>query len=882
MAFVFGEFIAATNLYIGINIAIVITSIIFVVGYTIITKQQVSFLVVIFLFVIMGFSITKSEQTIRDKIYSIEDSEVKVSGIVTKITETKMGYGIYLREYKSDTGKIEEFTVANNRQAAMKSDKSVADKERLLAVNKKILDLLNKRIENIIIYAEDVSKIKIGNVIEVKGDFEQFEEARNQGNFDSRKYYGSLGIYGKLSANKIVVIDKRINIFKENIRQLKSFVEKRLDEICNKNKWNLEILKNKNSMYEAILLGDKNNLDSEIKDLYAFSGIAHVLAISGLHISIIGIFIYNSLRRKFKFFASAFFSIIVVFLFGFLSGMAVATIRAMVMFALRLIGDAIGRNYDGLTSMSLAGVLLLINNPFIIYNSGFQMSFAAIFSIIIVWKKIEYVFQFKEKIRNLDKNKEDDNVISKKDKRINKLKKAKYKCESSLMFSVAVSVFMSPIVAYNYYSLPTYGFLLNMIIIPLMNIVVISGIVGVMLSLITTTLGVVGIMSGALVLELYEKLCVLMSQIPFSNITVGKPEIWLIICIYTLFLTGICQLEKRRKQFEREEKALRKTVPLGGITMIDRLNIEKSRRVKELQLYGVFLLQIVLFQVVIYSYYPLKNNIVDINKLKISMLDVGQGDGIFLRMSNNTTMLIDGGSTTVKNVAKNRIISAIQSRGHGTIDYVVITHCDEDHVNGISELLNSSIKKLKIKNIILPDIYLKDEKYLSVVNSAEINKINVLYITKGNSLNIGNVKFTCLSPGTEYINDDRNDYSTVLSLEYHKFSMIFTGDISGEIEEKIMEDKSVANKISECVALKVAHHGSKYSTATSWLAKLKPSYSFISVGKNNMYGHPTQETLDRLEQADSKIFRTDYSGEVDIITDGKEINIVENIKNTDK
>ena len=189
LAFVFGEFIAETNLYSGIRIGIIITSIVFIVGYTIITKQQVSFLVVIFLFLVMGLVITKSEQATRDEIYSIEDGNVKVSGIVAKITETKMGYGIYLRKSKFDAGKN----------------------------------------ENIIVYAEDVSKIKIGNVIEVRGDFEQFENTRNQGNFDSRKYYESLGIYGKLSANKIVVIDKRVNIFKENIRQLKSFIEKNAD-----------------------------------------------------------------------------------------------------------------------------------------------------------------------------------------------------------------------------------------------------------------------------------------------------------------------------------------------------------------------------------------------------------------------------------------------------------------------------------------------------------------------------------------------------------------------------------------------------------------------------------------------------------------------------
>ena len=98
MAFVFGEFIAKTNLYSGIRIGIIITSIVFIVGYTIITKQQVSFLVVIFLFLVMGLVITKSEQATRDEIYSIEDGNVKVSGIVAKITETKMGYGIYLRK----------------------------------------------------------------------------------------------------------------------------------------------------------------------------------------------------------------------------------------------------------------------------------------------------------------------------------------------------------------------------------------------------------------------------------------------------------------------------------------------------------------------------------------------------------------------------------------------------------------------------------------------------------------------------------------------------------------------------------------------------------------------------------------------------------------
>ena len=260
--------------------------------------------------------------------------------------------------------------------------------------------------------------------------------------------------------------------------------------------------------------------------------------------------------------------------------------------------------------------------------------------------------------------------------------------------------------------------------------------------------------------------------------------------------------------------------------------------------------------------------------LEVTFLDVGQGDGIFLKTYNGINIMIDGGSLSVDDAAKYRIVPFLKYKGISRIDYVFVTHADYDHISGIVEMLkNSNVNGIKIKNLILPDIRLKDENYQSLIETALRNNIKVLYIMSGKVLQFGDVKFKCIYPNITDSAEDRNDYSTVLSVKYNKFSMLLTGDISEKVENKIKDKVE-----SHYTILKVAHHGSKYSTTEKFLSWINPDYSVISVGENNLYGHPHKELLKRLEKSGSSVLRTDKSGGITIKSEGESMVIEKSIE----
>ena len=195
----------------------------------------------------------------------------------------------------------------------------------------------------------------------------------------------------------------------------------------------------------------------------------------------------------------------------------------------------------------------------------------------------------------------------------------------------------------------------------------------------------------------------------------------------------------------------------------------------------------------------------------------------------------------------------LKSRGIGTIDYSIITHTDKDHISGILEILeNNNSNRIRIKNLVMPDINMKDDTYNELIEKAKLKKINVLYIKKGDTLSLGKTKIKCIYPEITTTASDKNDYCTVLSVKNKTSKILLTGDISKEIEEKIKDDIE-----ENYTVLKVAHHGSNYSSSEKFLKKVNPKYSIISVGKNNSYGHPGNETMERLRKQGGVIYRTD-------------------------
>lgn len=784
LAFVLGEVIAVFDL--NIAVPCIVLAIIVIRKIIIKAYEDMGAFVVIFFTLIMGFMLMSNEITTRNHIYDLKENTVIVQGKIYKIENTAFGTNIYLKGVEVENG-----------------EKSVS-------------------VKRIFVNTEKIPNVKIGNIIKVRGKLRQFEEAANKGNFDSRKYYLSLGFYGKIEAGTIEVINSDYSGIRQGLYELRMEIIERLEKLCSDNNGIFSIINNKNGIIGAIILGDKTDLDSDIKELYSVSGIAHILAISGLHISFIGMAIYRLLRRRFRFLFSAAVSIPVVLSFGIMSGFGISTIRAIIMFILKIIGEVLGRKYDAITAISLAGLVLLVQNPFVVCNSGFQMSFGAIIAIVLILPIVEEILNTDNKIIKV------------------------------LSANFTISLVMNPILAWNYYELPTFSFLLNIVVVPLMSVVIVSSIAGIFCSCIMFGFGKVVIFPGCGILELYTFLCNIINKSSVASIVVGQPKVTIIIVYYAILLVVLFGLKNIRTKYTRAEKERNIIKKETGLVLEKKAKKERRIKGQNVKLRLACIVGFLLLNCLIY-YIPNPG-------FYITFINVGQGDGILIHGDNGTKVMVDGGSTSEKQVAKNCIVPYLKAEGIGTIDYSIITHTDKDHISGILEILeNNNSNRIRIKNLVMPDINMKDDTYNELIEKAKLKKINVLYIKKGDTLSLGKTKIKCIYPETTTTASDKNDYCTVLSVKNKTSKILLTGDISKEIEEKIKDDIE-----ENYTVLKVAHHGSNYSSSEKFLKKVNPKYSIISVGKNNSYGHPGNETMERLRKQGGVIYRTDEKGGITI------------------
>ena len=784
LAFVLGEVIAVFDL--NIAVPCIVLAIIVIRKIIIKAYEDMGAFVVIFFTLIMGFMLMSNEITTQNHIYDLKENTVIVQGKIYKIENTAFGTNIYLKGVEVENG-----------------EKSVS-------------------VKKIFVNTEKIPNVKIGNIIKVRGKLRQFEEAANKGNFDSRKYYLSLGFYGKIEAGTIEVINSDYSGIRQGLYELRMEIIERLEKLCSDNNGIFSIINNKNGIIGAIILGDKTDIDSDIKELYSVSGIAHILAISGLHISFIGMAIYRLLRRRFRFLFSAAVSIPVVLSFGIMSGFGISTIRAIIMFILKIIGEVLGRKYDAITAISLAGLVLLVQNPFVVCNSGFQMSFGAIIAIVLILPIVEEILNTDNKIIKV------------------------------LSANFTISLVMNPILAWNYYELPTFSFLLNIVVVPLMSVVIVSSIVGIFCSCIMFGFGKAVIFPGCGILELYTFLCNIINKSSVASIVVGQPKVTIIIVYYAILLVVLFGLKNIRTKYTRAEKERNIIKKETGLVLEKKAKKERRIKGQNVKLRLACIVGFLLLNCLIY-YIPNQG-------FYITFINVGQGDGILIHGDNGTKVMVDGGSTSEKQVAKNCIVPYLKAEGIGTIDYSIITHTDKDHISGIMEILeNNNSNRIRIKNLVMPDINMKDDTYNELIEKAKLKKINVLYIKKGDTLSLGKTKIKCIYPETTTTASDKNDYCTVLSVKNKTSKILLTGDISKEIEEKIKDDIE-----ENYTVLKVAHHGSNYSSSEKFLKKVNPKYSIISVGKNNSYGHPGNETMERLRKQGGVIYRTDEKGGITI------------------
>lgn len=653
----------------------------------------------------------------------------------------------------------------------------------------------------LILYASDITELQIGNRVKVYGKLSLFLEPTNLGQFNERLYYKIQNIDYKLMVEELTVVDQKPNWFRQGLHLLRQKLIQAMGEIATEDT---------RGSLQAMILGEKGMLDEETKSLYQVGGLSHILAISGLHVSLLGMALYEVLLRIGGVKVAVLATIIFIIVYGILTNFSVSTNRAVVMMMIMLLARIFGKTYDLLSAVSLSAILILIKEPMQIYQSGFLLSYGAVIGVGVVNPYIQQVIRREHQ------------------------REAIAKVVESIGFFIAIQLATLPILLFSYYQIPTYAILLNLLILPFMSLVVILGLLGAVVGCVSLPVGMFVISGAVYILQVTRKACELVNQLPMAYVVTGKPSGGVIVCYVILICLGILFLHKEIRM---------------GVVWIG--------------------LAVVLLML------PTKTT-----ELTITMLDVGQGDGIFIENVTGTTYLIDGGSSDVKQVGKYRLLPFVKARGHSRIDYILVSHGDSDHISGVLELLEAAkMNEIEIGTLLLPDTPLAKESCEELLELAKEVGSAVVYMKQGDGIVDGELKFQCLHPTYDYVTESENDASMVLKVVYGQFSMLFTGDMEAGAEERLLRYSSQEQQeLQKYDVLKVAHHGSKYSTTTAFLERIRPTLALISAGKKNRYGHPHQETLERIDNSDCQVIETKESGAIEIVTDGEKIWVEEFLK----
>ena len=659
---------------------------------------------------------------------------------------------------------------------------------------------------------EKINSLREGMHVRLEGMLVLPELPRNPGQFNRRIYESGKKIDFYLENPTVLEVKEQRSGVREVVEIWKTEMMNRCEKIYQDEEAGI---------LEAMLFGEKSELSGDIKELYQAAGISHVLVISGLHISLLALAVAGILRRLgFPMPVWVMLSVGVLAGYGILIGQPTTAVRALLMFFVLQGARLLGRSYDLLSALAFSGILMLLDNPDLILDGGCRLSFCAV--IGVGW----YVSEKNKIFRS----------IGEKEKRKNRGKGGKGSSAGAILENIRAGwylwLFTLPVMLDTFYQVSVVGILWNLVAIPLLPVIIASGGLGVVLAGWNIFLGSLAGSPAYGMLQLYQEIGNISEKLPVGMWTPGQPSkpviagYYLVIFLLVLVEKQLIKREKRWKIFPGME------------------------------LCSMLLLLLLMA-------HPWQQ------REKITFLDVGQGDASLLQ-SGGQTLLLDGGSTSQKNVGTYVILPYIKQQGISCLEAVVLTHTDQDHINGVTEVLEEGKKGwLTVKNLMYPYWMEGTEQGKQLKKLAEEAGASCRKIRAGDRLTIGKAEAVVLYPKEQEKIAEPNAGSLVLFWKWEGVQAMFTGDLPEEKERELLQN------LPACEILQVGHHGSATSTCREFLEQVQPSLAVISCAMKNRYGHPSPDTVDRLKKTGCEIRYTMKSGAITIRKRGREVLVTE-------
>lgn len=663
-----------------------------------------------------------------------------------------------------------------------------------------------------------------------------------------------------------------------------------------------EFRKNFNSETSGILiaslLGNRYFLDKKTSEVFREGGTFHVLVISGLHITFIGGLVLLFLRfftdkRLWQFvLASAF-----LWIYAFAVGAEVPVVRAALMFSILLFSQVVYRRGTLLNALGASVLILLVWRPEDLFNQSFQLTIASVTAIIamafplienlraignwsptaenpfppnvptwlkrfcemIYWREVVWKRDVSQQIWSANLFKSPYlKWFGEKDYQ----KILQYVFEG-IVVSLVVQIWLLPLLVVYFHRLSFFSVILNLW-------------VGINIAL----------ESFAAIFALFIAQINQNLVAPFVKFT--ELLNWFLLSI-PQFLTNQNLASARIPNYSGNFKAIYLLYFIPLIFLTFSLNFwnpfslkskTKDQRSKlKIAVFSVFL---TFFFLIIF--HPFSAPFSD-GKLHVEFLDVGQGDSIFITFPDDETMLVDGGGKMnfsklyvesgeekevfepdSQSIGESVVSEFLWEKGYSKVDYILATHADTDHIQGLSDVA----KNFSVKKAFFGRTPFDDEDFQQLFSILENRKIDSEILSRGQNLDFGKVKIEVLYPekdsSAEAISD--NNHSVVLRIVYGNRKFLLTGDIEKETEKFLAENSAVQADV-----VKVAHHGSRTSSIPSFIEKTQAIYAIVPVGRRSRFGHPHGEIIERWQNSGAKIMTTGERGTVSFSTDGIDLNV---------